>query len=151
MSWFRGTVLCRYSRDGSQHLLAGGSEGDGDAGGGHGAWWSQRGAPAPSARTEPSSRSACPRVLGVLADCHLVPATGRSSKRGTPGLRAHSIRTGSGPHSRMQVSPCPRTRQSTPVTCLKNLSRMRGARPVSVYGYKILKKSSSLPLVGPRL
>ena len=104
-------------RDGSQDFLAGGSEGDRGAGGGHGGPKGEPRRPPP----EPNP------LLGQLAHAGwassltatlCLPHTGRSSKRGTPGLRAHSIRTGSGPHSRMQVSPHPRTRQSAPVTCL---------------------------------
>ena len=78
--------------------------------------WSLR--PAPSARTIASSRSACPRVLGVLADCQLVPATGRSIEARDPGLQAHLFRARACQHLRMQMSPYPRTRQSVPVTCL---------------------------------
>ena len=62
--------------------------------------------------------SRCPRGLGVLADCQLVPATGRSSKGQDPGLQAHPIRACLGPHLRMQMSPYQRTCQSAPVGCV---------------------------------
>ena len=122
MSWFRGTVLCRYIRTAAKDFWMAAPRATGAL---------EVIKVVPKVSPGPLRSNHCiftvsmpAHVLGVLADCQLVPATGRSIEARDPGLQAHPFRACPGPQIlRMQLSPYPRTRQSVPVTCLYKICR----------------------------
>ena len=106
MRWLRQTVLCRYSRDGSQDFLAGGSEGDGNAGGGHGGPKGEPQRPPPEPNHLHGQHAHACWASSLTATCCL-PQVGQS-KRGT--LVFKCIRSVQFP-ARIRACSCPHSRE----------------------------------------